>query len=117
MVIGTPATRVRDPKVSEARLRLYEQIATRLKDEIGVNGYLGLRSVRDDFTSWAPWTITLPMWISAHNALNHNDEEFKQLLSATILALRKVLNREEAAVPDQLFGDLSEDVDVTLHAA
>jgi len=103
----------RAAQASKARLELFAQIAQSIETLGEAFTYEGVRATRDRVASWAPWTITLPVWDSAYEALATavNQDEFRGTLEATINALRRVLADREGEVPATLFGDVSHEVD------
>lgn len=109
-------TAERAAQVSQAKLMLFVQLAGDLEHLLGPQAahYEEVRSLRDSFTSWAPWTIELPVWSELHEALTNGNGSGRAGVLADLVqtkdALKSVLSGAEAFVPPKLFGNIAEEV-------
>ncbi|MDB5071313.1 MAG: hypothetical protein JWM87_2424 [Candidatus Eremiobacteraeota bacterium] len=112
----------RAAEASGARLALYHEVLSRIRDAWTASDYDQIWTVRDDLTRWAPWVISLPVWELASDTVRTTQEDsdesitarkaFNKRLDLGIQSLATLLEGgDERGLPNDLLGDISADVE------
>lgn len=110
----------RAAEASGARLALYSEVLSRIREAWVAGDYEAVWAIRDDLTRWAPWVISLPVWQVASETLralqddtqSGASDQFTERLERGIRALSTVLEGgDERRMASDLLGDISADVE------